>query len=300
MEKVPYIGRFAPSPTGPLHFGSLVAAVGSYLRARRAGGRWLLRIEDLDPPRESPEAAAQILRALERYGMGWDGEVVYQSRRHGAYEAALEHLGEQGAVYACDCSRRTLRASARMGPYGPVYPGTCARRPRPPPGRHALRVRTDDRPVAFVDALQGARRQRLRSEVGDYVVRRADGLHAYQLAVVIDDAWQGITEVVRGADLLDSTARQIHLQRLLALPTPGYLHLPVAVDAAGEKLSKQTGAAPLPERGRAAMLVRALRFLGQDCPRDLARATPARVWEWALEHWSEARLPRRTSAEEAQ
>jgi glutamyl-Q tRNA(Asp) synthetase len=291
MSGPDYVGRFAPSPTGPLHLGSLIAAVGSYLEARRQGGRWLVRMEDLDPPREEPGAAADILRTLERYGFEWDEAVVYQSDRGEAYEAALARLDEAGLLYACRCSRKQLARSAPRGAFGPIYPGTCARRPAERHGRYGLRVRTHDEPVGFEDALLGPYAQRLASEIGDFLVRRADGYHAYQLAIVVDDAWQGVTEVVRGSDLLDSTPRQIHLQRLLGLSTPAYRHLPVAVDASGEKLSKQTGAAPLPTRRPGATLIEALRFLGQPAPADLARASVARVWEWALAHWDPGGVP---------
>jgi glutamyl-Q tRNA(Asp) synthetase len=288
-----YVGRFAPSPTGPLHFGSLVAAVGSYLEARRRGGRWLLRMEDLDPPREEPGAADDILRTLERYGFEWDDEIVYQSARAEAYEAALAELDESGMLYACRCSRKRLEQTARRGDHGWIYPGTCAQRAIERRGHYALRVRTHDEPLGFEDALQGHYVHRLRSQIGDFVVKRADGYYAYQLAIVVDDAWQGVTEVVRGADLLDSTPRQIHLQRLLGLPIPRHLHLPVAVDAEGQKLSKQTGARALPARDPSAALVRALEFLGQSVPPQLARSSPAAVWAWAREGWNPANLPAR-------
>ena len=279
-----YTGRFAPSPTGPLHFGSLVAALASWLDARAAGGRWLVRIEDLDAPREQPGAAAQILRTLERLGLHWDGEVVYQSRRTALYEAALRRLGPQ--LYWCGCTRREI-ADSSLGlaaDGAQIYPGTC--REGLPPGKpaRALRLRTDDQPLVFVDRVQGARSQNLAAEVGDFVLRRVDGRIAYQLAVVVDDAEQGVSDVVRGADLLDSTPRQIRLQRLLGAPTPRYLHVPVALDAAGEKLSKQTAAQPV-ELGRGGEAIRAaLRFLGQAPTVDLREA---------LAGWDVARIPRR-------
>lgn len=221
-----YVGRFAPSPTGRLHFGSLIAATGSYLQARSQGGRWLVRIDDLDPPRQQPGASAHILRTLEAYGLHWDGEVVYQSRRTSVYLHALEKLLDTGHAYHCDCSRKDVDARGRIGPFGLVYPGTCRARGLSSGRGRSLRLRTHDRPISFDDALQGHYGQRLESEVGDFIVRRADGLIAYHLAVVVDDAAQGVTQVARGADLLDSTPRQIHLQQLLGLPTPDYLHLP--------------------------------------------------------------------------
>ena len=278
-------GRFAPSPTGPLHFGSLVAALASWLDARAAGGRWLVRMEDLDRPRTQPGAADEILRALERFGLGWDGEVVYQSRRTGLYESALRGLAPR--CYWCGCTRREV-ADSSLGlalDGAAIYPGTCRRGlPHGRPAR-ALRLRVDDTPVRFVDRVQGPREQVLSRDVGDFVLYRADGQFAYQLAVVVDDADQGVTDVVRGADLLDSTPRQIVLQRLLGYATPRYLHAPVAVNAAGEKLSKQTGAAPLDLARPEAELARALAFLGQ--PEDLGEA---------LRRWNPALIPARSAA----
>lgn len=292
MTRPAYRGRFAPSPTGPLHFGSLVAAVGSFLEARARRGEWRLRIEDLDPPREPAGAAADILRTLDAYGLHWDGEVIYQSRRHAAYEAALAGLRRLGALYACACTRREIADSALAGVDGPVYPGTC--RNGVPAGREgrALRVRTDGATIAFEDRVQGRLASRLERDVGDFVLRRADGLYAYQLAVVVDDAEQGVTEVVRGADLLGSTPRQIHLQRLLGLPTPAYAHLPVAVDARGAKLSKQTGAEALSLARASALWWEALRFLGQEPPADLRAEPVAVIRDWAIAHWRIDAIPR--------
>jgi len=287
-----YRGRFAPSPTGPLHFGSLVAALASYCDARAAGGEWLLRIEDVDAPRARDGAEGQILAALERYGFAWDGGIVRQSERTSLYVEALARLREGGHAFACACTRRELEV-APLGISGErVYPGTC--RDGIPVSRggrrqHAWRVRVDAAIVACNDRLQGAQRQALARDVGDFVVRRADGLFAYQLAVVVDDAEQGITDVVRGADLLSSTPRQVLLQNLLGLPTPSYLHVPVAINAAGEKLSKQTRAAALPDAPLPSLLA-AWRFLGQDAPAD----TPADVgefWRWAHAAWKASRLP---------
>ena len=231
MEETAYIGRFAPSPTGSLHFGSLIAAVGSYLQARKAEGRWLIRIEDLDPPRVVPGSEARILEDLARFGMESDGPIVRQSDRSDAYEAALETLDRAGLLFPCACTRSEL-------PPGP-YPGTC--REGIPPGRtgRSLRVRVDHRPLEFTDLIQGPQTENLAETCGDFVVRRADGYFAYQLAVVVDDAWQNVTEVVRGADLLDSTGRQRHLQRALGLPHPQTLHLPIVLDEAGRKLGKR-------------------------------------------------------------
>jgi glutamyl-Q tRNA(Asp) synthetase len=281
-----YVGRFAPSPTGPLHFGSLLAAAGSFLRARSLGGRWLVRIEDIDPPREVPGASDAILRTLEAFGLEWDGEVIYQSARSEAYRAALDQLDHVGALYACTCSRKEIG--------GPVYPGSCRDR-RPTAEPHALRVVAPSRPITFIDLLQGEVTQDLAQEVGDFVVRRADGLFAYQLAVVVDDAAQGITEVVRGCDLLDSTPRQIYLQELLGVPTPAYLHLPVIVDATGQKLSKQSYAAPVDAARPLPAIVAALRVLGLAPPTDLLEGSAEEAWRWALGRWEPARLPRTRS-----
>ena len=278
-------GRFAPSPTGPLHFGSLIAALGSFLEARRCGGEWLVRIEDVDTPRTAPGATTAILRALERYGLHWDRPVLYQSQRAAYYQAALESLLEAGLAYPCTCTRRELASGPRGRDGAPIYPGACRTGPRQPDRPHAIRLRVTDAPLAFRDAIQGEYRQQLEREVGDFVLRRADGLFTYQLAVVVDDAAQGVTQVVRGADLLDSTPRQIVLQRLLGLPTPDYAHLPVAVDARGDKLSKQTGAPPLDERNPGPVLWAALRFLGQQPPPELVGEAAPAIIAWAVAHW---------------
>ncbi len=285
-------GRFAPSPTGPLHFGSLVAALASFLEARRHGGEWLLRIEDVDTPRGAPGAADAILRALDRHGLHWDGPVWYQSQRRDCYQAALERLLRAGLAYPCTCTRRELAAHASHARDGsPIYPGHCRGGIRQPGRPAAIRLRVADVSLTFQDALQGSCEQRLEREVGDFVIRRADGLFAYQLAVVVDDAAQGITQVVRGSDLLDSTPRQIHLQNLLDLPTPAYAHLPVAVDRRGHKLGKQTGAAPLDLDKPGLALMAALHFLGQNPPPDLSGESPAAILAWARACWRLERAP---------
>jgi glutamyl-Q tRNA(Asp) synthetase len=285
-----YRGRFAPSPTGPLHQGSLVAALASWLDARAQGGEWLVRIEDLDPPRVVPGAADTILRTLEACGLWWDGAVLYQSSRGEAYRAALERLESAGQLYSCRCSRREVADSALRGIEGPVYPGTCRALPAWPEQQLALRVRTDDEPIRLADRIQGDLVHHLASDIGDFVVRRADGVAAYQLAVVVDDAEQLITDVVRGADLLTSTTRQIHLQRLLGLPTPRYAHLPVVIDATGAKLSKQSGAQAADPAQPETALRRALALLGlPDPPPGLP---PAQLPKLALRDWRLARVPR--------
>lgn len=291
-----YRGRFAPSPTGPLHFGSLAAAVGSCLEARAAGGEWLLRIEDIDEPRTVRGAADAILHTLERLGFAWDGEVEWQSRRKAHYLAAFEGLRLAGAVFACACSRREIADSSLGADGAPRYPGTC--RDGLPQGRaaRAWRLRVEPGAVCFEDFLQGRICQDVAADVGDFVVLRADGCFAYQLAVVVDDAAQGVTHVVRGADLIDSTPRQICLQRRLGLPQPAYLHLPAAVNEAGEKLSKQTRARPLDGPRPQAALIDALRFLGQAPPAELAEAGLDELWRWAIAHWDRNTLPRCRSA----
>ena len=287
-----YRGRFAPSPSGPLHFGSLVAALGSYLDARSNRGEWLVRIEDVDTPRTVPGAADEILSMLEACGMRWDGPVLHQSAREDAYEAALQALRISGRLYPCACSRREIADSAVAGIEGYVYPDTCAH--GMPAGRtaRAWRVRTDGVMIEFDDAIQGRVQQDLKTDIGDFVLYRADAIYAYQLAVVVDDAHQGITHVVRGSDLLDSTPRQIHLQRLLGFPTPAYAHLPVAVNARGQKLSKQTYAKALERASIGTGLVRALQFLGQAPPPELAAAPSHEILEWAQANWNLDRVPR--------
>ena len=288
-----YRGRFAPSPTGPLHFGSLIAAVGSWLEAKTRGGEWLVRIEDLDARRVVPGAADDILRTLEACGMPWDGAIVYQSARSDAYHAALHALKQRDRIYPCACSRREIVDSALSGIEGHVYPGTCrggglaAGRPA-----RALRLDTRGAIVEFIDALQGPMAQNLETDIGDFVLYRADSVYAYQLAVVVDDAEQGITDIVRGAVLLDSTPRRILLQRLLGLPRVRYTHLPVAVNERGEKLSKQTRAESIDAGRPVPALIAALRFLGQDPPPALAGAATSEVWQWALASWRIDRLPR--------
>ena len=258
-----YRGRFAPSPTGPLHFGSLVAAVASWLDARAAGGEWLVRIEDVDATRTVPGAADAILRTLEAMGLAWDGEVAWQSRRLDRYEAALERLRAGGYVYRCRCSRKEIADSGLVGLEGAIYPGTCRLLGLPPGPGMADRMIAPSEPVTFVDRAIGTVSQNIARDIGDFVVKRRDGLHAYQLAVVVDDAEQGVTDVVRGADLLWSTPRQIALQRALGYARPRYLHFPVVTNAAGEKLSKQTGAEAVDTTQAVALLRHALQFLGQ-------------------------------------
>jgi glutamyl-Q tRNA(Asp) synthetase len=290
-----YRGRFAPSPTGPLHFGSLVAAVASYLDAKAAGGEWHLRIEDVDTPRTAAGAETAILRTLEALGFAWDGPIVRQSERVARYEEALATLRERGLVYRCCCSRREIADSGIAGLDGVVYPGTCRHTHVPPEMQGAERFIVDDTPVAIHDRVQGLLIQRLASAVGDFVVKRRDGLFAYQLAVVVDDADLGVTDVVRGADLIDSTPRQVALQRALGYGTPRYLHVPVATRH-GEKLSKQTLAAAIDREKGAESVAAALRFLGQDVS---GAESPAAMLEQAARRWLPGRIPRRRAADVA-
>ena len=299
-----YRGRFAPSPTGALHFGSLVAAVASFVDARHHRGTWLVRMEDLDQPRCVPGAAQDILDTLECFGLYWDEGVIYQSQRIPAYDDALRRLQEGGVAYPCVCTRREIADSALHGVDGLIYPDTCRNGIAPVHADAAARaertaawrVRTDRMPlphradaapglIGFDDGLQGHVAQHLETEIGDFVVRRADGLYAYQLAVVVDDAFQGVTHVVRGADLLASTPRQIYLQRLLGLATPHYMHLPVAVDEQGCKLSKQTLAAPVDRARPQETLWRALSFLRQAPPETLRARPVHEVLRWATDNW---------------
>ena len=259
-----------------------MAATASYLEARVRRGRWLLRIEDIDPPREQPGADRRIIRALAAYGFEWDGPIVYQSRRRERHEEVVRQLLDRGLAYRCCCTRRDL-AGCHRGPLGAVYPGTCRAGSS---GRHtAIRLRTTDEPVGFEDRLQGEQSMRLESESGDFVIRRRDGLIAYQLAVVVDDADDGVTEVVRGIDLLPATPRQVYLQELLGSPHPAYAHIPVAENAEGQKLSKTTGARPIPSDRPGATLVAALAALQQRPDPGLDSALLTDVWEWAFANW---------------
>lgn len=283
MNPAPVIGRFAPSPTGDLHFGSLVSAVGSYLEAKSAGGKWLIRVEDIDPPREIPGSANRIIADLESMGMFADQPVLYQSTRLHAYQQALNELLDKGLAYHCGCSRKDLPASG-------IYPGTC--RNGLPEGRppRAVRFKVGDHSYKFFDKLQGQVTDSPANIRGDFVVRRADGLFAYQLAVVIDDSFQGITQVVRGTDLLDSTSGQIALQKALGLTTPEYMHLPLAISVDGKKLSKRFRTDPLKNQDPETALKEALHFLGQNPPPGLSLDV---LWDWALTHWNSDLIPRR-------
>ena len=287
------VGRFAPSPTGALHFGSLVTAVGSYCMAKSAGGRWLVRMEDLDGPRVVPGVAGEILRALETLGLHWDGKVLFQSRRTANYEAALERLRKAGHVFPCACSRKEVVASApHRGEEGPIYAGNCRNGlPAERPAR-AWRMRVPRQTVGFHDCMGGIFQQCLATEVGDFVLRRADGLFAYQLAVVVDDAECGVNQVVRGADLLRSTPRQIYLHHCLGYAVPCYAHLPLVLAPNGEKVSKRHGTITLDNADGGRLVWQALRFLGQPVPEVLRAASASEVLAWGVAHFDGKRVPK--------
>lgn len=280
-----YIGRFAPSPTGYLHFGSLLAATASYLEARSQGGSWLLRIEDLDKPREQTGAAEAIIRTLAAYGFEWDEPIIFQSSRISAYQDALMALSQH--AYACSCSRKQLVQ------FNTIYPGFC-RNKQLTEQQHATRLKVTDEIIGFNDRIQGQFCQNLETDLGDFVIRRADQLFSYQLAVVVDDAWQGITEVVRGSDLLDNTPRQIYLQQLLGYSTPNYAHIPIIINELGQKLSKQTLAPALETNTQHLInnLIKALNFLGQSVS-DLNQAVSLdEFWRGAIKLWDINKVPK--------
>jgi glutamyl-Q tRNA(Asp) synthetase len=286
-----YRGRFAPSPTGPLHFGSLVAAVASYADARNHHGEWLVRIEDVDETRRRDEAERTILQGLLAFGMQWDAEPVRQSARKALYDRALRVLTENDRAYRCNCSRKTLAKFARLGTEGPIYPGTCLRSPPATNAKAAWRIRVTAKQIEFTDRVCGTLKQCLDTEIGDFVIRRIDGFTAYQLAVVVDDDDQGITDVVRGADLLWSTPRQIWLQQQLSLPVPRYAHVPLIYGSDGKKLSKRDRAHPIDESNPVPALEAAWRHLGQQSP-GITFDNPNDFWHWAIPRWHIERVPR--------
>ncbi len=276
----PIVGRFAPSPTGPLHLGSLYTALGSFLEARSQQGRWLVRMDDLDTPRNLPGADSHILATLAAFGLEWDGEVMYQSHCLDAYQERLRQLEKRGLLYPCICSRKVLSEIT-----GDIYPGTCRKLSHCPAPPYALRIKTDGRTIAFTDALQGTRRQNLAAGHGDFILKRRDGIMAYPFAVVIDDDLQQVTQIVRGVDLLAVTPRQIYLQQLLGFSTPGYMHLPVIVDETGAKLSKQNKAQAVGMDAPGQTLFLLLNGLGQNPPLEMNNAPVAEQLAWAVSHW---------------
>ena len=277
-----YRGRFAPTPSGPLHLGSLLTALASYLDARAHQGQWLVRIDDVDPYRARRGADDRILFGLEALGLSWDGPVARQSQRLERYRNALETLAKRGLIYACTCSRKTLADPGNQG----IYPGTCRKRPpAAQPDGHALRLVVPDRSIRFKDRIQGPVAQDLAREVGDFILFRRDQAFAYHLATVVDDADRRITDIVRGHDLLESTPRQIHLQELLALPTPQYAHTPILTDASGRKLSKRTLAPEAETRYPGKILCQLLRWLRLAPPDELMKAPPVEILDWAIPRW---------------
>jgi len=281
-----YIGRFAPSPTGELHMGSLVAAVGSYLRAKNHQGQWLVRMEDLDPLREVKGTADSILTTLEAHGLYWDGEVVYQSQRESLYQHALQRLKDANQVYVCTCTRKALKREAKHGQYGIIYPAICREAEHSFDLPKAIRIRTHSDALCFDDVYKGKQCQNLQDELGDFIIKRSDGYFAYQLAVVVDDEAQGITEIVRGEDLLDNTPRQIYLQQLLGYKQPAYCHLPMVTNQQGQKLSKQTHAPALRHDNASANITQALMFLGVynqgEDNLKLEKEEPSAILQWAV------------------
>jgi len=284
----PYIGRFAPSPTGPVHFGTLIAAVGSYLQAKKNDGQWLIRMEDVDITRKVKGADIDILNTLEAFGFQWQGEILYQTSQTEYYQQALEDLISQSLVFPCLCSRKQLAESKCN-----IYPGYCRDRLLPEPEEHAIRIRADENSIEFTDLVMGKQKQAIKKQCGDFIIKRRDGLFAYQLAVVVDDAMQGITEIVRGADLLDCTARQIYLQQLLHYKTPNYCHLPLATDEAGNKISKSEAGAEVDIKHKEKLLVKALAFLGQQPSVQLKHSSYSDIWQWAVNNWDINAIPKR-------
>lgn len=288
MTETAYRGRFAPSPTGPLHFGSLVAAVASYADALAHQGSWRVRIDDLDQTRCIADMDRTILLALEQFGFCWHGAVSYQSHNTVAYQEALQQLQQAGLTYSCVCSRSEIKKIARIGIEGPVYPDTCRNAGHADLPQRAVRVRTSDQPVCFTDRACGQQTQRIHQEIGDFVVRRADGYFAYQLAVVVDDHLSDITQVVRGADLLHSSARQIFLQQCLGYASPDYLHVPLVYGSDGKKLSKSDQAHPVDPSKPLNGLLAAWAFLDQLAPPDCDSVEA--FWRWAADNWQVKRI----------
>lgn len=286
-----YRGRFAPSPTGPLHFGSLIAATGSYLQAKSQKGEWLLRIDDIDPPREQKGAADKILKTLEDFGFEWDQSVLYQSNRLQRYQEAVDQLLQQGLSYPCSCSRTDILKKTGQNKGHIIYPGFCRNGPQlnaqnpEKKSKYSIRLRCNNELIQFNDVIQGKQAFNLEKDSGDFIIKRRDQHFSYQLASGIDDAEQGITEVVRGVDLLSSTPHQRYIQQRLNLTHPEYCHLPVAVNHLGQKLSKQSHATPIEAKDAVVLLYKTLNFLGQMPPIELIKAGREEIWSWAKAHW---------------
>jgi glutamyl-Q tRNA(Asp) synthetase len=290
LDKQPTIGRFAPSPTGPLHRGSIYTALAGFLQARSQQGLWLLRIDDLDTPRNVKGSADTILKTLEAFGLYWDGEVYYQSRHIDAYNDVISDLQSNKLIYPCTCSRKTLATGGSGQSQPDVYPGICRVRQALPDAPHALRIKTDNRIITFHDGLQGQVSHNLAEQDGDFIVKRKDRIIAYQFAVVIDDDLQRVNQIVRGFDLLDETPKQIYLQQLLGLNAPGYMHVPIIVDEQGYKLSKQTQAMAVDFTSPERVIFESLALLKQNPPLELREAPITELLSWAVEHWNPALL----------
>lgn len=288
-----YRGRFAPSPTGLLHFGSLIAATASYLQAKQQQGQWLVRIDDIDPLREQKGASDEILKTLEGFGFEWDEEVYYQSKRLDDYQEAVNHLIKNNKAYPCSCSRKSiLKETGQLKGHGEIiYPGFCRKEPKIKVENYSIRLKCSNEPMHFNDALQGQQQTDLNRSVGDFILQRRDGYFSYHLASGIDDAEQKITEVVRGSDLLNSSYCQLHVQHELDITSPQYCHLPIVVDNKGRKLSKQSHAPPIVIKNSVQLLYKTLKFLGQMPPIDLIKVNQEELWGWAIEHWQLKLVP---------
>ena len=285
-----YIGRFAPSPTGPMHFGSLVTAVASYLDAKHQNGLWKIRIEDLDQPRVVKQSDKAILNTLHQHGFQWDDEIIYQSHRIDIYEEYASHLNQKENTYFCECSRKEIADSALAGIDGMIYPGTC-RDKKLDSQYHALRIKAEDICMAFKDKIQGVIQQNILKDFGDFILKRSDGIYAYQLAVVIDDALQNINNIVRGADLIDSTLRQIYLQKKLSLPSIHYAHIPIAT-LNQKKLSKENQSTPIDHSNIKDNLIACLKFLGQDYEIIKKENALTNFWATAMKLWDISLVPK--------
>jgi glutamyl-Q tRNA(Asp) synthetase len=285
-----YIGRFAPSPSGPLHFGSLIAATASYLCAKSVNGKWLLRIEDVDKFRIKENSISSIINTLESYGYQWDDDILYQSQRSEAYQDALDSLGK--LAYPCTCTRKFLQKQVPAGTYGYIYTGFCREQiSNPDAPQFAMRLRTNNTAICFDDTLQAALSQDIEAEVGDFIIKRSDKMFSYQLAVVVDDDYQQITEVVRGSDLLDNTPRQLYLQQCLGYQQPSYLHFPTAITTDGKKLSKQNHSPEVDPLQKRLTILKTLNFLGQQAPTIDKFSTLEELWDWAIKNWDRDKIP---------
>lgn len=299
-NQTPYRGRFAPSPTGPLHFGSLIAATGSYLQAKSQNGEWLVRIDDIDPPREQAGAAESILKTLDQYGFEWDKEVLYQSTRSERYMDAINQLLKLNLAYPCTCSRKSILEKTGQNRGEVIYPGFCrngATENNAQHASHSIRLNCQQQQQSFNDAIQGKQHFDFDKQLGDFILQRRDKLFSYQLASGIDDAEQGITEVIRGADLLTVTPSHLQVQKVLNLPSPRYAHLPVVINSAGQKLSKQNLARAISVKDTTVLLFNALKFLGQMPPNELLKASQEEIWNWAISNWQLNLVPSKLQME---